>query len=232
MTTAGTVTVQVPAGSAIDGASNGNTASSGGDNTVTWDATAPTVSIVQAAGQADPTQHSPINFTATFSEPVTGFSGSDVTFTGSTAGGTKVATVTGGPTIYNVAVTGMTTSGTVIVQVPADSAIDGASNGNTASSGGDNTVTWVLDTTAPTCTFVRVDGPPKRVDFTATDTGSGIATIEVVRSTNIVTPVGIPAFTVGTTSPVAFSAIKDNQSLGSSIAILVTDVAGNQKSCS
>ena len=34
---------------------------------------APTVTINQAAGQADPTNASPINFTVVFSEPVTGF---------------------------------------------------------------------------------------------------------------------------------------------------------------
>ena len=55
-------------------------------NVFTVDTTAPTVTINQASGQADPTTASPINFTATFSEPVTGFTGSDVSFTGSTAG--------------------------------------------------------------------------------------------------------------------------------------------------
>ena len=35
----------------------------------------PTVTINQAAGQADPTNASPINFTVVFSEPVTGFTG-------------------------------------------------------------------------------------------------------------------------------------------------------------
>ena len=36
------------------------------------DAPAPTVTINQAVGQADPTNGSPINFTVVFSEPVTG----------------------------------------------------------------------------------------------------------------------------------------------------------------
>ena len=52
-----------------DAAGNANTASTSTDNTVTFDATAPTVTINQAAGQADPTNSSPINFTAVFSEP-------------------------------------------------------------------------------------------------------------------------------------------------------------------
>ena len=71
------------------------------------------VTINQAAGQADPTNASPINFTVVFSEPVSDFATGDVTFSG-TAPGTLVATVTGSGTTYNVAVSGMTGSGTVI----------------------------------------------------------------------------------------------------------------------
>ena len=62
-----------------DAAGNANTASTSTDNTVTYDTTAPTVTINQAAGQADPTNASPINFTVVFSEPVTGFATGDVT---------------------------------------------------------------------------------------------------------------------------------------------------------
>ena len=123
----------------------------------TVDTTAPSVTINQASGQADPTTTSPINFTATFSEPVTGFTGSDISFTGSTAGtgGTAAglsATVTGGPTVYNVAVTGMATRGNVVASIPAGAAQDVATNGNTASTSTDNTATWdrVPATTAPT----------------------------------------------------------------------------------
>ncbi len=43
--------------------------------TFTYDATAPSVTINQAIGQADPTLTSPIHFTAVFSEPVTDFTG-------------------------------------------------------------------------------------------------------------------------------------------------------------
>ena len=92
------------------------------------DTTAPTVTIAQAAGQADPTTTSPINFTATFSEMVTGFAANDISFAGSTVGGTLTAVVTGtGPT-YNVAVSGMTTAGNVVVSVLAGAATDAAGN--------------------------------------------------------------------------------------------------------
>ena len=40
---------------------------------MTYDITSPTVTINQAAGQADPTSASPINFTVVFSEAVSDF---------------------------------------------------------------------------------------------------------------------------------------------------------------
>src|SRR5437773_1015402 len=109
--------------------------------TVSNDITRPTVTINQAASQADPTSTSPINFTAAFSEPVSGFTGTDVTLSG-TAGGTKTATVSGGPSTYNVAVSGMTSSGTVLASIPAGVAQDAAGNPNTASTSTDNSVTF------------------------------------------------------------------------------------------
>ena len=105
------------------------------------DATQTSVTINQAAGQADPTSSSPINFTAVFSKPVSGFTGAGVTLSG-TAGGTKTATVSGGPSTYNVAVSGMSSSGTVLASIPAGVASDAAGNLNTASTSTDNSVTF------------------------------------------------------------------------------------------
>jgi hypothetical protein len=120
----------------------------------TLDLTAPTVMIDQAAGQADPATASPINFTAVFSEVVSGFTAADVTLAG-TAGGTKAVTVTNPPgdgRTYNVAVSGMTSRGTVVASIAANGATDPAGNGNTASTSNDNTVTWdrAPATTTPT----------------------------------------------------------------------------------
>ena len=95
------------------------------------DNTAPTVTINQAAGQADPTMNSPINFTVVFSKAVTDFATGDVTLSG-TAGATT-AVVTGSGTTYNVAVSGMTGSGTVIADIAAGKAHDSAGNANAAS---------------------------------------------------------------------------------------------------
>ena len=63
------MTVANPLGS---GNPESNTATQSGAVVIN-DATAPTVTINQAAGQADPTNASPINFTVVFSESVTDF---------------------------------------------------------------------------------------------------------------------------------------------------------------
>jgi large repetitive protein len=112
--------------------------------TINTDSTAPSVTINQASGQAETTSTSPIHFTAVFDEPVTGFDGSDVTLSG-TAGATTAVVTEIAPndgTTYDVAVSGMTTDGTVIASIPADAAKDAAQNGNTASTSTDNTVTF------------------------------------------------------------------------------------------
>ena len=155
MTGSGTVQPSIAAGRAADLAGNANTASTSTDNTVTYDITAPTVTINQASGQADPTSASPVNFTVVFSESVTGFDGTDITFTG-TAGATT-ATVTGSGTTYNVAISGMTLTGTVQPTIAAGRAADAAGNTNLAATNTDNTVSYV-DTTPPTVTINQAAG--------------------------------------------------------------------------
>ena len=117
-----------------------------GDGQIVISYTQPDVTIDQAAGQVDPTSGSPINFTAVFTEPVTGFTGSDVTLSG-TAGATTATVTETAPndgTTYNVAVSGMTTGGTVTAGIAAGVATDAAGNANTASSSTDNPVTFVV----------------------------------------------------------------------------------------
>ncbi|NUT23910.1 MAG: hypothetical protein HOV77_32505, partial [Hamadaea sp.] len=58
-------------------------------------AASPTVTIDQGPAQADPVASGPITFAVTFSEAVTGFDAADISFTGSTAGGTLVAAISG-----------------------------------------------------------------------------------------------------------------------------------------
>ena len=147
------------ADSAEDAAGNGNTVSTSTDNTVTYDETNPTVTVNQKSGQPDPTNVQPIEFTAEFSDPVDGFDETDVTLGGTAGVGSATVTVTGGGATYNIAVSGITSDGTVTADVPADSAEDSAGNGNTASTSTDNTVT--LDTEAPEVESIdRADANP------------------------------------------------------------------------
>jgi hypothetical protein len=152
----GTVVASIPAGSATDLAGNANAASTSTDNTVSFDNVPPTVTINQAGGQADPTNASPILFTVVFSESVTGFDDADVSFTGSTVGGTLVANVSGSGASYTVSVTGMTSTGNVVASVATNAASDAAGNLSTASTSTDNTVSF--DSAAPTVTIDQAGG--------------------------------------------------------------------------
>jgi large repetitive protein len=144
----GAVTANIAAGVAQDGAANGNTAAT--QFSRTYDNIAPTVTINQAVGQADPTRVSPVNFTVVFSEAVNGFIDTDLSLDGT--GGATTAVVSGGPTTYNVAVSGMTTSGTVIASLDAGKVVDNAGNNNLASTSTDHTV--IFDATALTTTSI------------------------------------------------------------------------------
>ena len=153
----GTVIVSVPAGKVHDEAGNANVASTSTDNTVTYDITPPTVTINQATGQADPTNSTTINFTAVFSEAVVGFATGDVTIAGTAGAATATVTPVGSDgTTYNVAVTGMTHDGTVIVSLAAGVADDPAGNPNVASTSTDNSVTY--DITPPAVTIDQAAG--------------------------------------------------------------------------
>lgn len=104
------------------------------------DTSAPAVTINQASSQADPTSATPILFDVVFSESVSGFDANDVAL-GGTAGATT-AVVSGGGAAYRVAVSGMTSSGTVTATVPAGVVADAAGNLNPASTSTDNTITF------------------------------------------------------------------------------------------
>jgi hypothetical protein len=86
------------------------------------------------------------------------------------------------------------------------------------------------DRLPPTCVLSgTLVGPPKAIQVTVGDTGSGLKSIVVTTSTNATTPV--PAFSVGQKTPVVVTATKINQALASTLALRVTDVAGNVTNC-
>jgi nitrogen fixation protein FixH/predicted heme/steroid binding protein len=157
MTGTGTITANLAANVAQDAIGNTNTAATFTDNTVTFDVTVLTVTINQAAGQVDPTNVAPVRFTVVFSRPVTDFTAADVTLSG-TAPGILTKTVTGSGTTYEVAVSGMTDTGTVTANLPARIAEDAVGNVNTASTSTDNTVTY--DVTVLTATVNQAVGQP------------------------------------------------------------------------
>ena len=107
------------------------------------DTLAPTVTVNQSAAQADPAFGLPILFTAVFSEPVTGFEDGDVML-GGTAGATTAVVAETAPndgTTFEIAVSGMSSVGTVTTAIPATAAQDAAGNSNSASTSTDNEVT-------------------------------------------------------------------------------------------
>ncbi|WP_092773193.1 putative Ig domain-containing protein [Agrobacterium fabrum] len=127
-----------PISASYSGGSGCSTGSaSGTDHTVE---TKPTVTINQAASQADPTSRSPILFDVVFDKPITGFSSSDVQLSG-TAGATSVAITGSGPN-YSIAVSGMSQAGTVTATIPGGRVATPAGLANEASTSTDNTVTY------------------------------------------------------------------------------------------
>ena len=156
MTTSGTVVASIPASAAADADNNPTGASTSTDNTVTFNSPPPTVTINSAVGQPDPASGGPIAFVVTFSKPVTGFTASDVSFTGSTAAGTLAAVVTGSGADYTLAVSGMTGNGTVVASIPAAAAVDGGNQPNVASTSTDNSVQFTAG--SPTVTINQATG--------------------------------------------------------------------------
>ncbi len=92
------------------------------------------------------------------------------------------------------------------------------------------TTTVAPDTTPPTCFVSAVRaGPPKQLDLTAQDTGSGLASITVVSIYN--GTASVPAFTPGTTSSVVATFTKTDQTKPTVVYVDATDLAGNTTHC-
>src|SRR5262249_51807441 len=125
----------------------------------------------------DPASTSPVHFTATWSEPVTGFSPAGITLSGAAAAG-ATATVTGGPVVYDISVSGMSATGTLTATINAAAAADLAANPNVT--GGTASVSFVK---AGVATHFSVSAPgaaqngsPFSVTVTALDAANATAT--------------------------------------------------------
>src|SRR4029079_8481963 len=111
------VKAAIPAGAATAVSGGAATlASTSTDNAVAFDLAAPTVTINQAAGQADPTSTGPILFTVAFSENVSGFTKDDVDLSASSLAGLSATVTQNSPSNYTVSVTGMAGNGSVVAK--------------------------------------------------------------------------------------------------------------------
>ncbi len=135
----------------------------GSPRTVVVDTIPPTVTISSTG--TGPTNTSPIPVTVTFSEVVTGFTGSDVVIGN---GALDLVTAVSGTTYtFNVA---PTNNGAVTIDIAAGVAQDAAGNGNTAAT----QFSRIYDTIAPVVTGFTATTPTGSVNipitaFTATD---------------------------------------------------------------
>jgi trimeric autotransporter adhesin len=112
----------------------------------------PSVTINQAIGQADPATSTPILFTASFSKPVSDFTASDVSFSGTANLTNATVTISGGPSIYTISVDGVIGNGTIIATIPAGAASDMNGYGNLASTSSDNSIAATLNPNPPIIT--------------------------------------------------------------------------------
>ena len=127
-TTSGSVTLNVNAGVATDAANNQNTAATSQTVTVSVDTESPGVSISVPSG----TQTGAFNATITFTESVSGFTQSDLSVGGTASASITAWSANSDNTTFTAAIT-PTTSGEVMLSVPANVATDAANNNNTAS---------------------------------------------------------------------------------------------------
>jgi hypothetical protein len=82
------------------------------------------------------------------------------------------------------------------------------------------------ESTPPTVNVTgMIAGPPKQIQITAQDGGSGMQSIVVTKSDNADTPV--PPFVQGSTTPIVITATKINQSQSAVIGLTATDACGN-----
>ncbi len=236
MTDGDAVTATLAANKVTDLAGNNNIASTSTDDQITYDTTKPTVTINQTAGQADPTNSATMNFTATFSEPVSGLSTSGIQISGSLTAHVSAITAVSG-SIYTVTVIGATDGDTVKATILAGAATDAAGNANTASTSADNQITY--DSTPPSVTINQAAGQtdPTNINSAKFDivfsedvstlTASGIALTGTTGAVTTLTKVDARHYTATVTgmtdADVATAAVKTS---------VVSDASGNSNTAS
>jgi hypothetical protein len=124
----GDITVVVPAAAAVDVAGNRSVAAAGVVQSFDTDTTRPTVTVTDNVPGATAT--GPVTFTFTFSEPVSGFTASDVVV----SGGSKGALTATSDVAFSIVVTPTAgvQSGVITVDLPAGAVVDRGENTNAA----------------------------------------------------------------------------------------------------
>ena len=170
-TTDGPVGVSVAAGAAQDAAGNDSASAS---KAIQSDRTSPSTLITTTV--PNPTSVAPIPVTVTFSEPVNGFTASDVVATNGT-----VSAVAGSGASYTFSIT-PTAPGSVTIDVAAGVANDAAGNPNAAAT----QFTIVFGQTAPSLTLTSTAGSttnlspiPVTATFSQAVTGFDVSDIVV-----------------------------------------------------
>lgn len=102
-----------------------------------------------------------------------------------------------------------------------------ATRGKTSEFSACQVVEELLDTTAPICVWVDTSGPEGLVTFQ--DTQSGLATIQIAQSRNVI--ITIPPFAPGTTDGVDATITLINSRRQGQVRFITTDVAGNRVLC-
>ena len=221
----GTVAIDVPAGGAMDAATNGNEAAT--QASVSVDKKTPTVSI---SGPPSGEQKDPFPLTITFDEDVTDFTVDDLRIQPQTRA--TATQVTGSGTTYTATITpNADQDGSVTVRVKANAATDEAGNRSQIS---DPTSAIPIDTMAPTAT---IDGIPSgtendafdlTIDFSEDVTGFAREDLEIFQSTpNLATVTGVTGSGREYTATITPRANKDGNMRVRVKADAVTDAAGN-----
>jgi len=151
----GTVIISVPPGSAHNSFGNPSSTATIIDNEVTYTGQELSVEITLSDYQNNPTNNPTVKFVIAFNDKVNDFLNSDIQLSG-TANPTNVSISSNDNIVYNVIVTGMSTNGTVVVNVPAGVATNTYGKSNKTSINTANIVS--CDFTAPTVTINLADG--------------------------------------------------------------------------
>jgi hypothetical protein len=212
----GTVSFDLSADSCSDAAGNGNNLTS---YSVSFSSNRPAVTIT--ADKSSPTNASTINYTVSFSDPVSGFAAADLAVQGASVGG-----FSGSGMSYSFVLT-PSIEGVIAVTIPQNVAFDVAGNGNLAST----TLQIIRDISSPTASITSIANNPTNqqplaVTVTFSEDVNGFALIDLTLGNAVASSFS------GTGSDYSFelTPISEGNVSVDLAASLVTDLAGNANS--